>query len=186
MQWLTNGVNFLRTFRTNIIIGAILAVALAGSYVGVYQIGRARGTTAEVRQEVRTQVQYRDRQTTEYRQVSVRNVHREQSLERLVTQLQTSNRTLHEQLQAVPDPHPAEYLSVGDVCLLNQASRLPTDTHPPDPACGIANAFTTDSTVSHRAFESAEIDLRFQYTDLAVRHDALVEFVNTELIGPPH
>lgn len=170
-------------FDPRIVAGLIGAVALLGSYVGVYYVGKANGRTVEVRTQLQTQVRWRDRAATETRAIAVRNVAREEHVQVTTTAIQATNTAIHEQLIAHPIDYSDVRITIGDVCLLNQARRHWTDTRPADPACGAPSAFTTPSAVSVRDLVVADIDAATQYNELAVTHDQSVEFLSTELLG---
>lgn len=191
MQWLNNGVNFVSRFRTNFIIGAVVLVGLVISHTAAYQIGRSHGTVQEVRQQVRTierrAVEYRDRVVVQQQRITVRNVERETSLARTNEQLQRTNRTLREQLNATPDPQPTVYLTNRDVCLLNQAARPITGGTPstPDSTGCSDDPAAAPSPVTLRAFVATELDVRTIANGWREQLLGWQEFARTELLTPP-
>lgn len=188
MQWLNNGVNFVSRFRTNIIVGAVILLALVVSHTAAYQIGRSHGTVTEVRREARVQerrvVEYRDRLVTQTQRITVRNIERETVLTRRNTELQRTNRQLQEQLNAVPDPQPTVYLTNRDVCLLNQAALPITGGTPSatDAACDADDPAAAPSPVTLRAFISTELDVRTIANGWREQLLGWQEFARTELL----
>lgn len=171
MQWLTNGLSTLSNAKLTAFIGVAAALCIAGSFGGGYLVGsrnEARIQTREVLKTVYVPVR-------EIQEVQVRNVERERVLEAQLATTRLANREIRERLDLVAaDNHNLNARVVG---LLNEAI---TGTSPPtDPTSVPAGSTTTVTDLTDWAF-----DATVQYNELAIKHNALIDWIEEELIEP--
>lgn len=175
------------------------AVVLAASHAAVYGFGYTHATQRAATEQVEKAerrantvvdavVKREAKAQAERIEVRVRDIRREQQLAAQIDNLKTERDALKEILYANPDPDPGVYLRAGDVCLLDDAARGDSDAVSTQgvsgAACIDAGEEQASSDVTLREFVGVEIDIRLQYRELAARHDALVEWVDRELIKP--
>lgn len=188
---------FAARYRAWLIGAALLAFTHAGAFgFGVLHAerGHAKQAVAEAQADVRTAqnetvavIEHNNGQAAERIEVKVRDLARERQLADQLQQARQERDALQEILYASPDPAPDCRVSVGDLRLLNNAAtagRSDADGGTSDPAFVAAAQEQTPSTVSCRDLVSGEIDVRVQYNELATRHDALVDWIEQELIEP--
>lgn len=119
---------------------------------------------------------------TQVVQQAIRDLAAEKKLQAQVAELTDERDFLQRVLNEKPDPDPGVYVRLGDVRLLNDAADPAANRT--DPARVAAYQEQAYSTLALRPFVSAEVDLRSQYNTLAARCDALVDWVDRELVQP--
>ena len=152
-------------------IGVASLLCIAGSFGGGYLVGsrnEARIQTREVLKTVYVPVK-------EIQEVQVRNVERERVLEAQLASTRLANREIRAQLDLVAADN--RHLDARVVSLLNEAI-APTDPST-DPTGVPAGSTTTVTDLTDWAF-----DATVQYNDTSARYNALIDWVEEELIEP--
>lgn len=119
--------------------------------------------------------------------VKVRDLARETTLINQLDALSMERDNLKAQLDAKTDPDAGVRVRLGDLRLLDSAATgrcLGAEAGMADPACLAAHQEQAASDVSLRGLVRDGITVRAQYRELAQRHDALVDWVDRELIQP--
>jgi len=166
MQWLTNGLNFVKGLP-NVVYLAIGAVALLGvAYGGGYLVGS--------RAEARIQVEKVYVPVKEIQEVQVRNVQRERELQESLRLAQNRAASLQLRLHNVPANNCA--VDPDAVGVLNEAI---TGSPATDPAGVPAGTSTTVTDLTNWSFGAI-----VQYNDVSTRYNALIDWVEDELIEP--
>lgn len=191
---------------TRIKLIGVAAVALlfagASAYTAGYFVGAADAAKAQAEalkedvkkaekkgdQKVAEVVKAQVKETQLRTERVVRDIARERALQSQISSLKDKNTQLQRLLNETPDPLPDCHVALGDVRLLNEAS-TPASGGPDgqglsDPATVAALKERTPSTVTCRALISEEVAVRTRYVDLSARHDALVDWVEKELVEP--
>ena len=166
MRWLTNGLNFVKGLP-NAVYLAVGAVALLGvAYGGGYLVGS--------RNEARIQIEKVYVPVKEIQEVQVRNIERERQLQEQLRQTSVVVSGLRQRLANVPaNSCPVNPDVVG---VLNEAI---ANGAPADPAGVTAGTATTVTQLTNWS-----LDAIVQYNDVATRYNALIDWVEDELIEP--
>lgn len=186
--------SFATNYRKWLIIGGILIASHGAMYgVGyiqaeraaqVQQVKEAKATTDTT---VKAVVIKAAEAQAERIEVKVRDIKRETQLAAQIDTLRSERDALKDALNETPDRDPGVYLRVGDVRMLDRAARG-ADYGPSEGIPGASSLAAGEeqaaSGVSLRQFVSFEADIRFQYRELAARNDALIDWVQKELIDP--
>lgn len=143
------------------------------------------GISFQMARDAKAEVKTITKTVTKERKVEVERKVRDVAVERkLQTQIQAlafQRDQLQKALYAKADPDPGVYLRLGDVRLLDAAA---TGKVVADPAREPAYQEQATSDVGLRSFVGTEVDIRFQYRELAQRCDTLVDWVERELVKP--
>lgn len=163
LKGLSNGKLYL-------IFAALSLSLIAGSFGAGYLVGgrnEARVQIKEVEKRIYVPVK-------EIQEVQVRNVERERELQAALQQSQVVVSGLRQRLEHVPvNTCPVSPSAVG---VLNEAI---TGTPQADPAGVVPDQGTTVTDLTNWSLTAIA-----QYNDLATRHNALVDWVDDELIEP--
>ena len=188
---------FLATYKLWLMGAAFLLATHLGAFgYGIHtadvrnlnrQVAVAEAGVVIAKNETVAVIQHGNAQAVERIEVKVRDLKRERELASELSTMRDDRDTLQRLLNAKPDPDPDCRLRLGDVRMLDDAATARGDRPDPgasDPARVAAYQEQAASDISCRAFVAAEIDVRLQYNDLAVRHDALVTYIEEEVISP--
>lgn len=146
---------------------AIGAVALLGvAYGGGYLVGS--------RNEARIQIEKVYVPVKEIQQVQVRNIERERQLEETIRTQRISQAALRGQLDRLADDN--RTLNADAVRLLNEAIANGAATDPTGVPAGEATTVTD--------FTNWAFDATVRYNDVSTRYNALIDWVEEELIEP--
>jgi hypothetical protein len=161
----------LSNARLTAFIGIAAALCIAGSFGGGYLVGsrnEARIQTREVLKTVYVPVK-------EIQEVQVRNVERERELQAEVVRNQQLVSTLRNDLRELAVDN--RTLDARVVSLLNEAI-APTDLTT-DPT-----GVPVDPSTTITQYSNWGLDVIEQYNDTSVRYNALIDWVEEELIEP--
>lgn len=189
--------SFATAYKKWLIIGAFLIATHLGAFgYGIYTadlrnaeeaVAEAQADIAIAKNETVAVIKAADVATVQRIEVKVRDLARERLLAAELQSARDERDNLQGILHAKPDFDPDCRVAVGDLRLLDDAARPSGGDAAggtPDPARVAAYQEQTPSAISCRAFVGAEIDVRVQYNDLAVRHDALIDWIEEEVILP--
>lgn len=155
------------------IAGGLSLALIGGSFAAGYLIGG--------RNEARIQIKEVEKRiyvpTKEIQEVQVRNVEREKQLAQQLQESRLEAQSIRNQLanRPVSNPFPIDPVNVG---LLNEAIANGAPSGP----TGVS--VDQGATVATRDLELWAVDAATQYNELAARHNALVDWVDRELIQP--
>ena len=152
------------------IAGGLSLALIGGSFAAGYLIGG--------RNEARIQIKEVEKRiyvpTKEIQEVQVRNVERERELQASLAQSQQVVTKLQARLNAVPD-NPC-VVDSGAVGVLNEAITNGSAANPPGVPAGSTTTVTDLTDWSLTAIA--------QYNDVSTRYNALIDWVEDELIKP--
>lgn len=173
MQWLTNGLKALSNWQMYAIAGGLSLALIGGSFAAGYLIGGRNEARIQIKEvEKRVYVP-----TKEIQEVQVRNVKLEQELAKQLQASRTEAQSIRNQLANRPASDSCT-IDPANVSLLNQAI---ANGAPSGPAGVSADQGTT---VACRDLELWAADAATQYNEVATRNNALVDWVDRELIQP--
>lgn len=158
----------------------LLAVFSAGFATSVHLNDREAVVVAQA--ETKTVIKTVEVIKTQIVDRAVRDLAAEKKLQTQVGELQDERDFLQRVLNEKADPDPSVSVRLGDVRMLNDAADAAVNRS--DPARVAAYQEQAPSTVTLRAFVGSEIDVRVKYNELATRCDALVDWVDREIVKP--
>lgn len=174
MQWLRNGLNFVKGLPTNVYIALAAVALMAGSFGAGYLVGGRNEARIQIREvEKRIYVPVK-----EIQEVQVRNIERERQYQQQRDVARQEAARLREALQAVPDPSRDVTLDSRTVQLLNEAIANGA------PAGPSGEPFSEGQTVAVAdLIDWAAVAIE-QYNGTATQLNSLIDWVQEELIDP--
>ena len=172
----------LSPIKTKLIAGIAVLAALGLIFGTGYAVGQRNYAAKESKAQQKEVVKFIEREREKRVEVKIRDVARERELNNKVEALTKQRDQLKEILSEKPGPDSNVRLRVGDVRLLNDAATGAVNDGVSDPARIAAYQEQAPSSITLRRYNETELQLRFQYNELAARHDKLVDWVQTELI----
>lgn len=178
-------------FKRPLIAIALFMGAMTCSFGAGYLIAQtheAKAHVVEVKREGEKAVEAVVQQTSQAQVIrierSVRDIERERQLTTQLDGVRSERDNLQRLLNEKPDPDLDVHIRIGDLRMLNDAATRALDVTAgvSDPARVAAYQEQTPSDVSLRQFVGVELSIRAQYNELAATHDALVDWVQVELI----
>lgn len=160
--------------RNTLIIAAVLVATHTSFGVGGYLMGQRNESRAQV--ETITKTIYVP--VKEIQEVQVRNVERERELQEQLSQSRSTAQSLRNQLANRPVPSDCTVVDPVNVGLLNEA----IDNGAPPSSAGVS--VSEAGTVTPRDLELWAVDAAAQYNEVSARYNALIDWVEEELIEP--
>lgn len=166
MQWLTNGLNFVKSLPSAVYMAIGAAALLGVAYGGGYLVGS--------RNEARIQIEKVYVPVKEIQQVQVRNIERERQLQTELDRQERTTARLRDQLSRIPvNDCPVDAAAIG---VLNEAITGSPEADPAGVPVGEATTVTDLTDWSLSAI--------VQYNEVSTRYNALIDWVEDELIEP--
>lgn len=190
----SKALSVIKNHRAWLIGAAVLAASHTAMYGAGYLHAERKAAAEQVLKaeqrgnaQVAAVVKQETKAQAERIEVKVRDIKREQQLAAQIETLRAERDALKEAIYENPDPAADFVVGPGYLSLLNDAARG-GDSRATSGVSGApgfaAGQEQAPASLPLRDVVAFEADIRFQYRELATRHDALVDWVYRELIDP--